>query len=205
MTTVFLIRHGEIDNPQKVFYGRTIDLSLNEEGKEQIKTVAQRIKDKGFIIEKIYTSPLKRGLQSSNIIASVLSIPPEKIMVENNLIDVDIPSLVGKPLSLRDKIHDSGTDEYNGEFSRQGNESRQQIVNRMKGVFDKVISENTGKTVALVSHGDPMVLLIDAIEHPEREVKSINILFKQPDYPQKGEAVKVVLDEKGRFVSKEFI
>lgn len=75
----------------------------------------------------------------------------------------------------------------------------------MKKSFYKIIEENTEQIVAIVSHGDPLAFLIDAIEHPEREVKSIRILINQPDYPQKGQAVKIILDENGKFVSKEFI
>lgn len=122
MTTVFLIRHGEIDNPEKVFYGRTINLALNAEGKNQIKTVAQKIKDKGFQIKKIYSSPLKRTLESSKIIAQVFKLSPKDIIIEEDLIEVDVPALVGKKIALKDKIYARGADEYDEEFIKLGNE-----------------------------------------------------------------------------------
>lgn len=199
---VFLIRHGEIDNPKKVFYGRSINLHLNNIGKDQIKTIAKKIKKSGYLIGRIYTSPLQRAIESSKIIANIFGI--EDIIIDEDLIDVDIPAFIGKPLKIRKEIHKNGTDEYNEEFAKKGNEGRENIAKRMIKAFDKIVKENKGRTVAILSHGDPLRFLLYKIENPKMKVLPMNVLVKT-DYPKKGEAVKIVLDNNDNFIDKEFI
>ncbi len=69
VTTVFLIRHGEIDNSQRILYGCNIDMKLNDIGREQIRVIAEKIRKSGYKIEKIYTSPLSRAKSSLSILA----------------------------------------------------------------------------------------------------------------------------------------
>ncbi len=201
-TIIYLIRHGEIDNPDQIMYGGNIDLPLNEKGKEQIRLLAQKIKNQTQI-QKIYSSPMKRALTSAKIIANVFGLQ-DSIVIKNELKDVDIPALVGKPISVRQEILDRGTDEYSQEFVEKGNESRAHIVNRMSGVFDTVVRENRGGVSAIISHGDPLRFLIYALEHPGENVLSMNILYKT-SYLQKGGAAKVIVGSNGQFESIAYI
>jgi len=203
-TTIFLIRHGEIDNPNKVLYGSNINLLLNEKGKDQIKSLAKKLKKSGYKIDKIYTSPLKRALMSSGIIADVLGLKNE-VLTEEDLTDASIPVIAGKPLALRKEIHESGTDEYDEDFAEKGNEAREHIVDRMKKVLFKITDNNFGKNIAIVSHGDPLQFLIYALGHPEeKRVLPMNVLVKD-NYPQKGQAVKIILDQNEKLIEKEYI
>lgn len=201
-TIIYLIRHGEIDNPDQVMYGGNIDLPLNKKGREQIRLLAQKIKNQTQI-QKIYSSPMKRALASAKIIANVFGLQ-DLIVIKNELKDVDIPALVGKPISVRQEILDRGTDEYSKEFVEKGNESRDHIVKRIRGVFDAVIKENPGSVSAIVSHGDPLRFLIYTIEHPGEEVPSMSILYKT-SYLQKGGAAKVIVGSNGQFESIAYI
>lgn len=202
-TTVFLIRHGEIDNPKQVCYGRNIDFLLNEIGKKQIQHIAQKIKGLGYIINKIYCSPLSRTRESSKIIAEVFHIPSE-IFIKDDLTDANIPVFAGKPITILEKLHEQGTDEYTSEYVKQGNEDRDHMANRMKKTFDLVISENKSKTVAIVSHGDPLGFLLYKLTNPG-EVMPFSSILKKTEFIQKGEAVKIVLDNEGKILEKELI
>lgn len=62
----YLIRHGETDfNKKRFFYGK-VDVSINETGKEQASKIHQLLK--GRAISRIYTSQLKRTLETAAII-----------------------------------------------------------------------------------------------------------------------------------------
>ena len=62
----YLIRHGETDfNKRRFFYGKA-DVSINETGKEQASQIHQLLK--GRAISRIYTSQLKRTLETAAII-----------------------------------------------------------------------------------------------------------------------------------------
>lgn len=62
----YLIRHGETDfNKKRFFYGKA-DISINETGKEQASKIHQLLK--GRAISRIYTSQLKRTLETAAII-----------------------------------------------------------------------------------------------------------------------------------------
>ena len=63
---LYLIRHGETDfNKKRFFYGKA-DVSINETGKEQASQIHQLLK--GRAISRIYTSQLKRTLETAAII-----------------------------------------------------------------------------------------------------------------------------------------
>ena len=58
MKKIYIARHGETEmNAKGIWQGQTIDVSLNDEGRKQAKTLADILKDKN--IEVIYTSPMK--------------------------------------------------------------------------------------------------------------------------------------------------
>src|SRR5258708_26738639 len=72
VTTIFLIRHGEVDNPEDIIYGRLPNYRLSEKGEIQVKKTAEFLTDKH--IDAIYSSPLTRALQSAEIIKDTLHL-----------------------------------------------------------------------------------------------------------------------------------
>ena len=69
MTTIYLLRHGEIPScaPRR-FLGRT-DLPLTDHGRKQMSEMGRYLKSCG--INTIYCSPLKRCRESAQILTSV--------------------------------------------------------------------------------------------------------------------------------------
>lgn len=202
LTTIYFIRHGEIDNPTKVFYGRSLDLKLTDKGKDQLSKLAQKIKEKGVMVNSIYSSPLKRALQSAQIIGEAFNNPP--IFKEQDLIDVDIPALVGHPVVEREQIHAQGTDEYDQEFVKKGNEPRKYIIERMMKIVKRIREENQGKTILIVSHGDPLRFLLFGITHSNQIPPPMGEL-KRSYYPEKGGGWKMVFNKDGNILETKFI
>lgn len=66
-TTVHLLRHGEVHNPEGVLYGRLPGYRLSERGQRQALTVAEHLKDHDLV--HVVASPLERAQQTANPIA----------------------------------------------------------------------------------------------------------------------------------------
>ena len=69
MKEVFLIRHGR--QSSKLC---NVDVSLDEAGRRQARLLADRLS--GFGIEKLYSSGLKRAVETAAIISEKLGLVP---------------------------------------------------------------------------------------------------------------------------------
>lgn len=73
---LYLVRHGETDwNLENKIQGQT-DTSINDNGREQAKELAERIKEELGGIKRIYSSRQKRALETAQIIGRMLSVSP---------------------------------------------------------------------------------------------------------------------------------
>lgn len=199
-TTIFLVRHGEIDNPKKIIYGRNIDLKLSGKGEEQINYLAQKLKKLGYRIEKIYSSPLLRTRQTSRILGKILRI--KNIEIQQDLTDDDMPGLAGKSLTMLSMFSPKGMDQYSKEYLKLGNESRSRAIRRVKKAFSEILKENKGKSIAIVTHGNPICFLFFSLLNQGKKIPPMSVLLKS--YPKKGSAVRLVIAS-GKVLDKEYI
>lgn len=72
MLTLHLLRHGEVENPQGVAYGRLAGFPLSDSGREGIARAARRLREEGVSPVRIVSSPLLRARQSAEIVAETL-------------------------------------------------------------------------------------------------------------------------------------
>ena len=61
--TIHVVRHGEVENPDKILYGRQSGWHLSERGKEMAATVAEWTKQ--FDLGAIHASPLERAQETA--------------------------------------------------------------------------------------------------------------------------------------------
>ncbi|HVT64056.1 MAG TPA: histidine phosphatase family protein [Mycobacteriales bacterium] len=73
-TTVHLVRHGEVDNPTGVLYGRLPGFVLSEAGHQMAKVAAAALAGRDVTV--IRTSPLERAVQTGEPIAEQFGITP---------------------------------------------------------------------------------------------------------------------------------
>ncbi len=84
MTTIILARHGETEwNAEEIFRGR-VDVDLNEMGIREAELLAEHLSY--MTIAAVYSSPLKRALQTAEMIARHHDV---KVEVSPQLIDLD--------------------------------------------------------------------------------------------------------------------
>lgn len=70
-TLISLVRHGEVANPEQVYYGRLPGFALSELGRRQATMAGQYLHP--LSPSTIYHSPLLRARQTAELIADNLS------------------------------------------------------------------------------------------------------------------------------------
>jgi phosphoserine phosphatase len=86
----YFVRHGETDlNREFRCQGRQ-DISLNEQGREQIIDAAKKLKN--VHIDAIYSSPLRRAMESAAIIAKTKKL---QVRMLDWLVEIDYGALEG--------------------------------------------------------------------------------------------------------------
>ncbi|GLZ44783.1 histidine phosphatase family protein [Actinomycetospora sp. NBRC 106375] len=73
-TTVHLVRHGEVHNPEKVLYGRLPGYGLSETGRVQAKRVAEHLA--GADATALLVSPMQRAQETAEPVAAALGLDP---------------------------------------------------------------------------------------------------------------------------------
>ena len=75
-TTIHIMRHGEVDNPQGVLYGRIPGYHLTPRGHAMAQMVADYLVETGKDITVVTTSPLERAVESGAPTAAAFGINP---------------------------------------------------------------------------------------------------------------------------------
>jgi broad specificity phosphatase PhoE len=80
MPVVHLVRHGEVENPKGVIYGRLPGFHLSERGEKQAKAAAEHLA--GRDIAAIWSSPMERARETAETINEKHSL---EILVDERL------------------------------------------------------------------------------------------------------------------------
>lgn len=95
---IYFVRHGLSEaNVKRVFAGQKDDSLLVEEGRQQAKETAKKIKEEGIKIHKIVSSPSKRAHETAQIIAKELGFETSDIVIDERIIEYDMGSISGTP------------------------------------------------------------------------------------------------------------
>lgn len=180
-TEIFLVRHGEVENPEDRFYGREWDIELSESGREQIAELGDSLKEAGVEPAVIYTSPLRRTKESAEILAAVF--PEAEVVEDERLLETETKGLVGK---RQDWVRGLG-DLYNYEGALQFEiEPQEGVLARMREVVEEIKERYIGRVVLVVGHGDPLAFLIWDVLHPEKPIAPIQEIKRAGLYLDKG-------------------
>ena len=161
MTEIVLIRHGETDwNREEIFRGHA-DIPLNKTGLRQAGLLSQHLSGKK--LEAVVSSPLKRALVTTEIIARPHGIAPE---VADGLIDFDYGRWQG--LS-----HADVKEKYSAQYSRwltsphlvriPDGERLNDVRKRALPVIANIVERFPNGIVAIVSHRVVLKVLICAL------------------------------------------
>ena len=152
-TTILLMRHAEVRNPEDILYGRLPRFGLSELGKQQAEVTARALAEEP--ISTFYTSPQLRARQTARILAA--PHPGARLSVTRLLEEVRT-SWQGHPHS---ELEVRGFNFYDEPF-HPSDETLEQIWHRLERFIARTRRRHVGETVAGVTHGD-LVLVARAV------------------------------------------
>ena len=150
ITTLYLIRHAQSIGNEKKLFGGITDYELSELGLKQADSLAIKLQD--YKIDKIYSSPLRRTIQTITPTAESKNL---KINIEENLKELSCGSWENR---LRSELYDlypeiiNYIDETGNFRGMQGQEEMIEAQNRMYNTIKKIAIENAGKNVIITTH-----------------------------------------------------
>ncbi len=149
-TTVYLIRHGQTDwNKNKIFRGRA-DVPLNAHGQEEARALSVHL----AYVEPTacYSSPLSRAVETARIVAHPRSL---EIRMEPDIIDIDYGAWQGVPeVEVKQRyadLHGRWHETPHRIRFPQG-ESLAMVRKRARASLNRIVEQNPGGVVFLVSH-----------------------------------------------------
>lgn len=166
-------RHGETDgNVKNIMQGASMDTLLNINGVRQAKQLAEKAKDLG--LEKIYSSNLKRAIQTATLVAAACGLDVETIddVEEFHYGDAEgmyVPEAIEKFGIDRVLFNEATPEAYDKHLP--GGETINQCIARVMRALQKIKAENEGKyrCIGIFSHGAVMCILyyyFFKVQHP---------------------------------------
>jgi len=149
MAELILARHGEtVWNVEKIYRGRR-DVGLDEVGIKQAELLGKYVSNYG--LEAIYSSPLKRALDTANIIGRYQKI---SVQIAEGLVDFDYGEWECLPEQEVKRLYPALLNEWHNnphKVRMPGGESLEDVRKRALEVVNDVLS-NYQRGVVLVSH-----------------------------------------------------
>jgi broad specificity phosphatase PhoE len=171
MTRIYLIRHADVENPQKLLYGHLDGFQLSPLGRAQAEALGDRLRSAD--VKRIVHSPLARAVETANLINGRLTTPAI-LESDPDLREAEFSRyLQGLPywqIPLRRPLW------FVHKAKRgllPGDEAVDQLGGRVLEVMRRLAREHPGETMAIVSHADPLQaawILLDGRPHNEREM-----------------------------------
>jgi len=87
-TTVHLLRHGEVHNPNRVLYGRLPGFGLSEDGLRMAHAAAEALRSRDVVA--VVASPLQRAQETAAQIAAAFDVPvrtDERLLESTNVFE----------------------------------------------------------------------------------------------------------------------
>lgn len=151
-TTVHLLRHGEVFNPDKVLYGRLPGYTLSDLGHEMARRAQLALADNDVV--HVVASPLERAVQTAQPIAQHFGLTIE---TDANLIEAE-NVFEGQRVAVGDgalRNPASWRHLYNP-FRPSWGEPYQQLASRMQTAVNQARDTARGHEAVLVSHQLPI-------------------------------------------------
>jgi broad specificity phosphatase PhoE len=151
-TTVHLLRHGEVYNPEGILYGRAPGFVLSDRGLAMAERVAERIGDRG--ITHIVTSPLERARQTAAPLARVRGVEPvvdDRVIESTNIFE-------GRHFSVRNGLllRPSVWKHLRNPLKPSWGEPYAEVAQRMWAAVEDARTAAEGHEALIVSHQLPI-------------------------------------------------
>lgn len=159
-TTVHIARHGEVENPEKILYGRQPGWRLSNRGQQMAQTLGEW--SKSINLGALHVSPLQRAQETAAPIARAHGI---EITTDERLIEA-ANVFEGKSFELGSGVlkHPSSWRHLYNPWKPSWGEPYEEQINRMLAAIFAARKAANGKDAIVVSHQLPIWILRSAIE-----------------------------------------
>lgn len=159
-STVHVLRHGEVHNPESILYGRQPGWRLSQRGHEMAEAVANWSAD--LSLGAIHSSPLERAQQTAAPIAAHHEL---KVATDDRLIEA-ANIFEGKPFGVGDGVlkQPSAWRHLWNPWRPSWGEPYVEQVARMKAAVEHARISAGGKDALVVSHQLPIWILRSSVE-----------------------------------------
>lgn len=189
-TRALFVRHAEVENPDGVLYGRLPGFSLSAVGREQAEATAAHLA--GWRIDAIYSSPLERAWETAEIIAQRFPGVPLRVDERLNEIRWVRQGCTNVEFDrIRPRVYDA-------DFMLPGDESLEEIAERVQAFCAEMAGRHPGGTVVAVTHGDVIAVARAIAAHRPLRVDDF-----ERDYPARGSITPVLVARDGRLLSAD--
>lgn len=167
--------------------------------------LGRTLRERGVMPDAIISSDFLRAMQSS---AEIMRNYPElnmSIEPDPRLQDSNSPDMFGRSLVWLAEIGDPYT---HPELANWRIERPPSFTARMAVAISDVVRKHGGKTIFVVSHGDPTAFAMWQLLNPGQPLPSLWELQKESGrvtYLEKGEAWRILFDDAGNVVEHEHI
>ncbi len=160
-TRLILVRHGRTDWSDQKRYCGWSDVPLNDRGRDQVGELGKKMHR--HAVHKIYSSTMKRAVQSAGIVFAgrLVELVEELREMSFGLWD----GLTHQEIMAQDPQAYSQWLENPLQITPSGGEGLADLAQRVRKGLHKILEQNHGETVALFTHGGPIkIILCDVLE-----------------------------------------
>lgn len=183
MQKVYLMRHGEVENPHQLWYGNMKGFPLSANGREQIRTASEKLNGTGPYIAALSYSPRQRTTQSAEIAARVLDAGD--VVADEELHEWLTGAWEGRP--AKDLYEKSGY--YGTPMRIPGPETLVDMAKRIRKVVDKLRGKHPDGDILIVGHREPLVsYMMSLLKQPWEKIHDFDMPYAA--------VWKIVFDEK---------
>jgi len=159
-STVHVIRHGEVENPKKILYGRQPGWRLSDRGQAMAKVIGEWSKD--IDLGALHVSPLQRAQETAGPISAAHNIAittDERLIEAGNIFE-------GKSFEPGSGVlkHPASWRHLYNPFKPSWGEPYDEQINRMLAAVFAARYAAKGRDAIVVSHQLPIWSLRSAIE-----------------------------------------
>jgi len=151
-TTVHLLRHGEVHNPEGVLYGRRDGYLLSERGREMARVVAEAIAERD--ITHLVASPLERAQETARPLAEARGlqvVTDERVIESANVFEGERFAAGGNALR-----NPANWRHLWNPFRPSWGEPYRELVDRMMAAVTEARVVAAGHEAVVVSHQLPI-------------------------------------------------
>lgn len=145
-TVVLLVRHADVHNPGRLFYGRLPGFPLSELGWRQADFLAEHLAAEP--IRAFYTSPMLRARQTTETLARRHPAAPVRRVLGLREVRTSWMGAPDHEVPLFVNLYEPPRD--------PGDESIAQLGERMARALLRLVHRHPSQVICCVSHGDPI-------------------------------------------------